>query len=78
MQMYVNLMPFVGIIGIFILLAIYLIVKGMEKRARISTVDAEKFNSLTEDIIRENAEIKENLLVIKEKVEAIDKMMKDI
>ena len=70
--MYVNLMPFVGIIGIFILLAIYLIVKGMEKRARISTVDAEKFNSLTEDIIRENAEIKENLLVIKEKVEAID------
>lgn len=76
--MYVNLMPFVGIIGIFILLAIYLIVKGMEKRARISTVDAEKFNSLTEDIIRENAEIKENLLVIKEKVEAIDKMMKDI
>lgn len=78
MQMYVNLMPFVGIIGIFILLAIYLIVKGMEKRARISTVDAEKFNSLTEDIMRENAEIKENLLVIKEKVEAIDKMMKDI
>lgn len=76
--MYVNLMPFVGIIGIFILLAIYLIVKGMEKRARISTVDAEKFNSLTEDIMRENAEIKENLLVIKEKVEAIDKMMKDI
>lgn len=78
MQMYVNLMPFVGIIGIFILLAIYLIVKGMEKRARISTVDAEKFNSLTEDIMRKNAEIKENLLVIKEKVEAIDKMMKDI
>lgn len=76
--MYVNLMPFVGIIGIFILLAIYLIVKGMEKRARISTVDAEKFNSLTEDIMRENAEIKENLLIIKEKVEAIDKMMKDI
>ena len=76
--MYVNLMPFVGIIGIFILLAIYLIVKGMEKRARISTVDAEKFNSLTEDIMRKNAEIKENLLVIKEKVEAIDKMMKDI
>lgn len=76
--MYVNLMPFVGIIGIFILLAIYLIVKGMEKRARISTVDAEKFNNLTEDIMRENAEIKENLLVIKEKVEAIDKMMKDI
>lgn len=76
--MYVNLMPFVGIIGIFILLAIYLIVKGMEKRARISTVDAEKFNSLTEDIMRENAEIKENLLVIKEKVEVIDKMMKDI
>ncbi len=71
-------MPIITVIGFFIILAIFLIMKSMEKRAKISGIDDEKFNSLAGDIARSNAEIKEELLIIREKVESIVKMMKDI
>ncbi len=37
-----------------------------------------RFNSFAEEMKRENAEMKKDLQTVKEKVEAIDKMMKDI
>lgn len=37
-----------------------------------------RFNSFVEEMKRENAEMKKDLQTVKEKVEAIDKMMKDI
>ena len=41
-------------------------------------VDAATFKSFAEEMKRENTEMKKDLQTIKEKVEAIDKMMKDI
>lgn len=72
------IMPIIGAIGFILLIAILLIIKGAEKREKIKSVDAAKFNSFAEEIKRENAEIKKDLQTVKEKVEAIDGMMKDI
>lgn len=72
------IMPAIGAIGFILLIAILLINKGMEKREKIKSVDAAKFNSFAEEIKCENAEIKKDLQTVKEKVEAIDGMMKDI
>ena len=72
------IMHVIGTIGIVILVSIILIIRSMEKRERIKSVDVAKFDSFAEDMRRENAEIKKDLQTVKEKVEVIDKMMKDI
>lgn len=71
------IMPVIGTIGI-IIISIILIIRSMEKRERIKSVDVAKFDSFAEEMRRENAEIKKDLQTVKEKVEVIDKMMKDI
>lgn len=71
------IMPVIGAIGI-IIISIILIIRSMEKRERIKSVDVAKFDSFAEEMRRENAEIKKDLQTVKEKVEVIDKMMKDI
>ena len=62
------IMPVIGSIGM-IIISIILIIRSMEKRERIKSVDVAKFDSFAEEMRREIAE---------EKVEVIDKMMKDI
>lgn len=76
--MYFNLMPVIGTIGILIIIVVLVIVKGNEKREKIRSIDVAKFNSLAEEIKRENAQIRNDLQTVKEKIEAIDGMMKDI
>lgn len=71
------IMPVIGTIGI-IIISIILIIRSMEKRERIKSVDVAKFDSFAEEMRRENAEIQKDLQTVKEKVEVIDKMMKDI
>ena len=61
-----------------IIISIILIIRSMEKRERIKSVDVAKFDSFAEEMRREIAEIKKDLQTVKEKVEVIDKMMKDI
>lgn len=72
------IMPVIGAIGSVIIVAILLIVRGMEKREKIKSVDVTKFNNFAEEMKYENAEMKKDLQTVKEKVEAIDKMMSDI
>ncbi len=72
------IMPVIGMIGFFIIVAIKLVIGSREKREEIKSVDAARFNSFAEEMRRENAEMKKDLQIVKEKVEAIDKMMKDI
>lgn len=73
------IMPVIGTIGIIIIIiSIILIIRSMEKRERIKSVDVAKFDSFAEEMRRENAEIQKDLQTVKEKVEVIDKMMKDI
>ena len=71
------IMPVIGSIGM-IIISIILIIRSMEKRERIKSVDVAKFDSFAEEMRREIAEIKKDLQTLKEKVEVIDKMMKDI
>lgn len=52
------IIPVIGTIGIVILVSIILIIRSMEKRERIKSVDVAKFDSFAEDMRRENAEIK--------------------
>ena len=68
------IMPVIGSIGM-IIISIILIIRSMEK---IKSVDVAKFDSFAEEMRREIAEIKKDLQTVKEKVEVIDKMMKDI
>lgn len=71
-------MPVIGAIGAIVIIVVLLIIRSSEKRERIKRVDVSKFNSFAEEMKRENAEIKKDLQTVKEKVEAIDGMMKDI
>lgn len=71
-------MPVIGAIGFIFLIAIFLIIFGMVKKEKIKSADAGKFKSFAEEIKRENTEIKKDLQIVKEKVEAIDRLMKDI
>ena len=71
------IMPVIGSIGM-IIISIILIIRSMEIRERIKSVDVAKFDSFAEEMRREIAEIKKDLQTVKEKVEVIDKMMKDI
>ena len=71
------IMPVIGSIGM-IIISIILIIRSREKRERIKSVDVAKFDSFAEEMRREIAEIKKDLQTVKEKVEVIDKMMKDI
>ena len=71
------IMPVIGSIGM-IIISIILIIRSMEKRERIKSVDVAKFDSFAEEMRREIAEIKKDLQTVKETVEGIDKMMKDI
>ena len=61
------IMPVIGSIGMIIISIIL-----------IKSVDVAKFDSFAEEMRREIAEIKKDLQTVKEKVEVIDKMMKDI
>lgn len=76
------IMPALAAVGtIFIIALIITIIittRSREKIARMKSLDAENFNRFAEEIKRENAEIKKDLHTIKEKVAAIDGMMKDI
>lgn len=76
--MFFNLMPLIAAIGAIVIIVVYLIVRGMERRAQFSGVDKERLNSFIEEIKRENAEIRKDLQTVKTKVEAIDGMMKEI
>lgn len=71
------IMPVIGSISM-IIISIILIIRSMENRERIKSVDVAKFDSFAEEMRREIAEIKKDLQTVKEKVEVIDKMMKDI
>lgn len=73
-----NIMPVIAAVGVIIITAVYLIVKGGENKAQYGGLDQEKLNSFIEEIKRENAEIRKDLQTVKTKVEAIDGMMKDI
>lgn len=72
------IMPVIGAVGFIVIAAIILVIRSKEKREKIKSVDVAWFNSFAEDMRRENAEMIKDLQTVKEKVEAIDKMMKDI
>lgn len=72
------IMPVIAAISSMFIIAILLINNSKEKRERIKSVDVIQFNSFIEQIKYENTEMKKDLQTVKEKVEAIDKMMKDI
>ena len=67
------IMPVIGSIGM-IIISIILIIRSMEKRERIKSVDVAKFDSFAEEMRREIAEIKKDLQTVKEKVEVIFKI----
>lgn len=73
-----NFMPVIGAVGAVVIIAVFLIVRGMERKARYSGLDQEKFNCFAEEIRRENAEIRKELQTVRTKVEAIDRMMEEI
>lgn len=77
-KMIFNILPAIFLIGLTVIITVLIIVKTIVKRDQIKSIDADKFNDFIEEIKKENADMKKDILVVKEKVEAIDKMMKDI
>ncbi len=76
--MFFNVMPLIAAIGAVVIVVVFLVMRGMERKAQYSGLDLEKFNRFVEDIQRENAEIRKDLQTVRAKVEAIDKMMEEI
>ena len=72
------IMPVIGAAGFIMILTVILVTRSMIKRERIRSVDTAQFISFAEQMKRENAGMKKDMQTIKEKVEAINSMMKDI
>ncbi|MDO4721024.1 MAG: hypothetical protein Q4A78_10220 [Peptostreptococcaceae bacterium] len=72
------LMPVIAAIGTLAIVGIAVIVRGMEKRERIKSVNVEKLNEFLEMMRHENVEIRKSLQEVEKKVEEIAKMMKEI
>lgn len=72
------IMPVIAAIGAVIITVVVLIVKGMLKKEVLKGIDTEKFNQFAQEIKKENSEMKKEIIAVKDKVEAIDKMLKDI
>lgn len=72
------IMPVVGAVGVLVIIVVLLIVRSLAAKERMKCIDAESFSRFVEEISRENTQIRKDLQTVKEKVEAIDRMMKDI
>lgn len=76
---YINfIMPVIAAVGLIVIIVVLLIVKSIVQKEQIKSNNTQKMDSLAEELLKENAEMKKDLKVIKEKVEAIDKMMREI
>lgn len=73
-----NLMPIIAAIGIIVILCIWMLGRMLIKREQEKGISARQFREFAEEIKNQNAAIQKDLLTMKEKVESIDKMMKDI
>lgn len=72
------IMPVIAAIGAIIIVVVLLIVKGIVEKEQIRSIDRKNFNQFVEELREENTEMKKDIQVVKEKVQEIDKMMKDI
>lgn len=72
------IMPVIAAIGSVIIVTVLLIGRNMVKKEQIKRADGVKFKHFAEDVKKQHAEMRKELQSIKEKVEAIDTMMKDI
>lgn len=72
------IMPVLLATGSIMFIVVLLITRGIIQKEQIKSINTDKMDSLIEEIKKENADMKKDLQVIKEKVEAIDKMMRDI
>jgi len=77
------IMPVIAAVGmiiivILIITAVILATRSATKGEKIKSVDPAWFNGFAEEWKRENAEMRKDLQTVKEKVDAIEKMMKDI
>ena len=69
---------FIATIGTIIILAILIIFRNRKRKAQINSINAGKFNCFTEQLMRENTEIRKDLQAVRKKIEEIDVIMKDI
>ena len=60
--MFFNVMPVIAAIGAVVIVVVFLVMRGMERKAQYSGLDLEKFNRFVEDIQRENADDGRNLI----------------
>lgn len=71
-------MPVIAAIGSILIVIVLLAGRNAVEREQIKSIDVEKFNRIADDLLQQNTEIKRELKSIREKVDSIDKMMKDI
>ena len=72
------IMPILAVVFVLVLAVAVIVVGGNIIAKRQAAISQKSFADLAKEIRQENAEMKAELLGIKEKVSSMDKMMKDI
>jgi len=72
------IMPVLGVFFVLILAVVLIVVIGGIVGKRQTALSQRSFEELAKEIRQENAQIKAELLSVKEKVTSMDQMMKEI
>lgn len=72
------IMPTIAAVGCVAVIIVIIVSRYSLKKTRLTSVDLEKFNSLANQIIKESSETKKDIQEIKQKIDIIEKIMKDI
>lgn len=72
------IMPAIAAIGCIIIVIVIILSNNATKREKLKANNVKSTNELFQQLMIENSEIKENIKEMKEKVDSMEKMMKDI
>lgn len=75
---YSNLMSILGPLFVCIIIIVLIVVIGKSKQIQSSKINQESFEALAQELKADNEILKSELAAIKETVNSINKMMKEI
>lgn len=72
------IMPVIAAVGCVAIIIVVILAINAKKRDQIKSIDKSQINQLAEQLIKDNSEIKRDISEMKEKIESMEKMMRDI
>ena len=77
-ELITSVIPVLGIVSVVIIIIVLIVVTGRSKQAQSMTANEELFKELAQELKTDHAKMKEELAIMKETLDSINKMMKEI